>query len=373
MQRGKRLTLRGTLPPKPGDGTKLKQYTISPGLPATPEGLKLAVIEAQRIEADLVYGRFNWNVEGESLTVARAIAEFEKHYWATRKKTIDRINNYKYDYLNHFLFLPQDEMLSIELLKKALLTSVADSRQRRGMTIAYHALLKHFKIESDLNRYKVERRQKAEGRRQKDRLEGDSTPPPIEDHRSLETADFAKRRRCPPGHEDSGGGFKPTSEKGKGRSKPSALCPSSEASSAFQGGRLGNYHPKAKRQIPTLSEIDEYYNLMRSPQWKWVFGIIACYGIRPHEIFHLDCSLMTDYPPALQVKERTKTGSRLVYPLPSVERVIAWKLCEPVLPNINTEGKSNMELGLERRQKAEGRGQKDQLEGDSDPPPIEDR
>lgn len=267
MQRGKRLTLRGTLPPKPGDGTKPKQYTISPGMPSTPEGLKLAIIEAQKIEADLVYGRFNWNVDKESLIVARAIAEFEKHYWATRKKTINRINNYKYDYLNHFLYLPQDELLSAELLKKALVNAEPDSRTRRGRTIAYCALLAHFEIDNNLKKYK------------------------------------------------------------------------------------GNYQPGVKRQIPTLDEIDEYYARMRSPQWRWVFGIIACYGIRPHEIFHLDCSQMMDYPPALIIKSETKTGGRLVYPLPDERRITAWKLHEPILPNINIKGKSNMELGRKIGQK----------------------
>ena len=267
MQRGKRLSLRGTLPPKPGDGTKPKQYTISPRLPATPEGLKLAIVQAQKIEADLIYDRFSWKVDTEDLIVEQAIVEFEKDYWATREKTLNRANNYKYDYLNHFLYLPQDELLSTELLKKALLTTEPDSRKRRGMTIAYNALLKHFNIESDLNKYK------------------------------------------------------------------------------------GNYQPKIKRQIPALNDIDRYYAEIKLPQWRWVFGIIACYGIRPHEIFHLDLSMMQEYPPALMVSEGTKTGSRLIYPLPDEKRIESWKLYDPILPKIKTEGKSNMELGRKIGQK----------------------
>ncbi|NJK56323.1 MAG: hypothetical protein HC939_10160 [Pleurocapsa sp. SU_5_0] len=58
MQRGNRLTLRGTLPPKPNNGikptvgfsvgsfppkTRRKQYTISPGLPATRGAVDLAM------------------------------------------------------------------------------------------------------------------------------------------------------------------------------------------------------------------------------------------------------------------------------------------------------------------------------------------
>lgn len=261
MQRGSRLTLRGTLPPKPGSGNKPKQYTISPGLSATAEGLKLAVIYAQKIEADLIYGRFSWTADKDKLTVAAAIKQFETHHWQKKEKTINRINTYKYDYLNHFLYLPQDKLLTVQLLSKALKTTKPDSRKRRGMTIAFGALLNYFEIEHDLNQYK------------------------------------------------------------------------------------GNYAPSKKRDIPTQLEIDSYWNKIKSPQWRWVFGIIACYGIRPHEIFHLDCSMMEEYPPALMVKQNTKTGSRLVYPLPDDSRIKEWKLYEPILPNIDTTGKSNMALG----------------------------
>lgn len=266
MPRGKRLALRGTLPPKPGDGHKPKRYTISTGLPATPQGLKLALVKAQKIEADLIYERFCWNKD-KQLVVAQAIAEFESNYWQTRKKTINRADNYKYDYLNHFLYLPQDELLTAELLKKALLTTPPDSRKRRGMAIAFGALARHFGIEHDLNKYQ------------------------------------------------------------------------------------GNYQPKKKRQIPTEEEIDRYWEKIKSPQWKWVYGILACYGIRPHEVFHLDCSQLEEYPPALIVKEGTKTGSRLVYPLPDEKRVRAWKLNDPIMPNINTAGKSNIRLGAKISQK----------------------
>lgn len=261
IQRGQKLALRGTFPPKPGQGEKPKQYTISLGLPVNLDGIKIALIKAQSIEADLIYDRFSWQIKPEVLTVEKAIALFEVDYWATREKTLNRTRNYKYDYQRHFLYLPQDEVLRASLLKKALLTTRADSRERRGMAIAYRALLNHFEIKNDLNKYK------------------------------------------------------------------------------------GNYSPTIKRQIPTLEEIDQYYALIKSPQWRWVFGIIACYGIRPHEIFHLDCSKMQEHPPVLRIGEDTKTGSRLVYPLPDEKRIRLWKLENPVLPKIKIEGKSNIELG----------------------------
>jgi hypothetical protein len=133
MQRGQRLTLRGKLPPKPGDGDKPKQYTISPGLPATAEGLKIAVIKAQKIEADLIYGRFDWETEKDNLTVKFAIADFEKHYWATREKTVNRANNYKYDYLNHYLYLPQEEFSFLNVL-----TRDSETLQRLAISLLLH-------------------------------------------------------------------------------------------------------------------------------------------------------------------------------------------------------------------------------------------
>ena len=69
------------------------------------------------------------------ITVDNAIVEFEKDYWNTREKTLNRTSNYKKDYLEHFLYLPQDEVLTADLLKNALLiSSEPDSRKRRGRT-----------------------------------------------------------------------------------------------------------------------------------------------------------------------------------------------------------------------------------------------
>lgn len=99
IKRGKKLSLRATLPPKHGDGTKPKRYTLSTGLPLTSEGLKLALAKAQQLEADLIYERFSWNTTTQSqITVDNAITEFEKDYWNTREKTLNRTSNYKKDY-----------------------------------------------------------------------------------------------------------------------------------------------------------------------------------------------------------------------------------------------------------------------------------
>ena len=71
---------------------------------------------------------------------------------------------------------------------------------------------------------RIERRQRAEGRGQKDRLTGDSDSPLNVDHQN----------------KVFGGGFKPKKVEGERTAEPSAFCLCSAASSAFQGGSLGN-------------------------------------------------------------------------------------------------------------------------------------
>ncbi len=67
---------------------------MSPGFKATDEGLKLTLIGAQRIEADLIYGRFSWELKSDQLTVEKAIAEFENDYWDRREKTLTRTETF---------------------------------------------------------------------------------------------------------------------------------------------------------------------------------------------------------------------------------------------------------------------------------------
>jgi hypothetical protein len=52
----------------------------------------------------------------------------------------------------------------------------------------------------------------------------------------------------------------------------------------------GNYSPRraTPRDLPTDESIQEAYHKISNPDWQWVYGVIATYGIRPHEVFYLD-------------------------------------------------------------------------------------
>lgn len=78
------------------------------------------------------------------------------------------------------------------------------------------------------------------------------------------------------------------------------------------GDLLGNYSPTKvqPRNLPTDDEIQVCFDQIQNPQWQWVFGILAAYGLRDHEAFYLDLSKF----PIAQVLEG-KTGYRQCWPL----------------------------------------------------------
>lgn len=102
----------------------------------------------------------------------------------------------------------------------------------------------------------------------------------------------------------------------------------------------GNYSPKraTPRDLPDDRLIAETFYKIKNPQWQWVYGVLATYGLRPHEIFYLD---FADFPIA-SVSDGTKTDRRRVwacYP----EWAVDFDLQNIKLPLVT--GKNNTELG----------------------------
>jgi len=56
--------------------------------------------------------------------------------------------------------------------------------------------------------------------------------------------------------------------------------------------------------------IAEIRESIPNPAWQWAYGMMACYGLRNHELFYLDC----DRLPLLVVKDGSKTGYHRVHP-----------------------------------------------------------
>jgi integrase len=79
----------------------------------------------------------------------------------------------------------------------------------------------------------------------------------------------------------------------------------------------GNYQVKRDRIIPSTDlEVEEARERVKNPNWQWILGILAIYGLRPHELFHFDFIYDEDIDNLIvSVGESTKTKSRVVYPL----------------------------------------------------------
>lgn len=105
----------------------------------------------------------------------------------------------------------------------------------------------------------------------------------------------------------------------------------------------GNYSTKSvnPRNIPSDEDICQGRSRLTSDCWQWAYGMIACYGLRPHEVFNLNLERVRNGDICLEVLDG-KTGARIVYPFP-LDWYHDWKLSEVRLPCVS--GASNSDLG----------------------------
>ena len=105
----------------------------------------------------------------------------------------------------------------------------------------------------------------------------------------------------------------------------------------------GNYSPTkvSKRSLSSDEAIAQKWSKITHPAWRWCFGMLATYGLRPHEVFHLDLKDWKQQTGVLRVLEG-KTGERRIWPL-HPEWVSAWSLFDVRVPS--STGRNNKELG----------------------------
>lgn len=81
------------------------------------------------------------------------------------------------------------------------------------------------------------------------------------------------------------------------------------------------------RDLPNDATIATTRAAIKDPEWQYVYGLMAAYGLRNHECFGLN---FEDFP-IVRVHKHTKTGSRAVKPL-YPEWAEQWRLNEPSYP-----------------------------------------
>jgi integrase len=91
------------------------------------------------------------------------------------------------------------------------------------------------------------------------------------------------------------------------------------------------------RDIPSDELILEYRDLIPNERWQWFYGMLATFGLRPHEVFF--CEFLK--PHKLLVGDG-KTQDRLTYAIP-FEGVDLWNLTDVKRPNVT--GKTFSDYG----------------------------
>lgn len=96
------------------------------------------------------------------------------------------------------------------------------------------------------------------------------------------------------------------------------------------------------RDLPSDEEIVRRYYSIPNKSWRWVYGMMACYGLRNHEIFYINLDSLAKAPGILEIEDGGKTGARSVFPC-YPEWWLEWELWDIKLPSVS--GKNNRELG----------------------------
>ena len=96
------------------------------------------------------------------------------------------------------------------------------------------------------------------------------------------------------------------------------------------------------RDLPTDEVIEKLWEQIPNKSWKFVFGLMATYGLRNHEVFFCDLNSLTNFgDKIIRVLPTTKTGEHQVWPFHPewVEKFELSKLGEnpQLLPNINRD------------------------------------
>lgn len=274
-RRGQKLSLRGTLPPRPASH-RLRPYQqrISLGLPATLPGLKQAEQQAKVIAAHLIQNTFDWRdyspvQDGGRLyqmDLSQKLQAFEDSFLSKPDRTIMLSSSAKTTwetayapYFRKLMAIAQSSprLSLVEAIYQTVQTTSPNSRSRQVCCTALNAFAQFLNLELP-----------------------------------YELREF-----------------------------------------------WGHYSPRdAKaRALPSDEDILRAYEQIPNAAWRFVYGVMATYGLRNHEVFFCDyAALKHNREPAIvEVLDTTKTGNHEVWPF-YPEWVDRFQLRDINLPNINT-------------------------------------
>lgn len=278
-RRGQKLSLRGTLPPRPGSSRlRSHQQRISLNLPATASGLKQAEQQVKIIAAQLIQNTFDWRqylpVAGggrlSQMDLSEKLVAFQHYFFEQvaenslpNRSLSSGKTTWEMAYLPYLRKLEAIVQASAQLsLAEAIYATIqstrANSRSRQVCCTALAALAEFLSLELPID---------------------------------LKTF-------------------------------------------------WGNYSPShtQSRTLPSDEQIVQMFHQIPNPCWRFVYGIMATYGLRNHEVFFCDYTALVqgDLESSIEVLSTTKTGAHQVWPF-HPEWVDRFALRDVNLPPIATD------------------------------------
>jgi integrase len=271
--RSNQLNLRGTLPPRPGSQyLRPTQQRLSLGLPATPAGLKAAEQEAKIIAGQLLQKSFDW----------RQYLTYGEGKRLNQMELAEQVQAFEHH------FLAQPHRLGNAASSKTTWSTAYAPYLRKLLTIAQtHPKLTLIEVI----------------------------------YQAIAATDINSRSR-------------------------QICCTALAAFAEFLALELpqdlktlwGNYNNSQTqlRQLPSDPEIVAAWKLIPNPAWQFVYGLMATYGLRNHEVFFCNYTDLSQGGKTLQVLPTTKTGSHEVWPF-YPEWIEEFQLRSHSLPKIATD------------------------------------
>jgi len=102
----------------------------------------------------------------------------------------------------------------------------------------------------------------------------------------------------------------------------------------------GNYTASSvePRDIPTDEEIVEVWKSLKNPAWQWIYGMLATFGLRGHEVFYLDLDNLLNGGNSIYVTE-SKTIPHHVWAF-HPEWIELFNLRKVIYPNVTAKDHS---------------------------------
>ena len=145
-ERGNKLYLVATLPPKTGSGkSKPYQQRLALGYNACTAGYRRAELDAKKLGVQIVEGTFQWEQPKNDYTVIEAIESFESAYFGERGRTDQTETTYR-NYAHALKRLPKDRILTHELMIETIKTTEPNTRSRQLMVRSMKMLANHVVI-----------------------------------------------------------------------------------------------------------------------------------------------------------------------------------------------------------------------------------